>query len=509
MGYSQHTHQRIDAVIGARLLNTCWFVTGVGISIAQMRLIAQDWYQGHLALWAACVASAWLVGSVFSAILLSSRRHTAVRLWGCGFLACTLLWLYVPMTPRFLPANIILSTGEFALIAFLLGLMSTAWLLQRRPWPPVGERTALAKGALAMLVGLGAVWLFPNFSGALEIACLSPLLLLDFWPQSQAPLPAPGRMIDNWYDTNEGADRWRLQLNRGKLFRRWWWAYLARRGRLSLILLASAISIILGSVWSALPTPFAGDLLAGGQIWTLAWLIASQAIALCLGLSCFFFFRGALGPQGRLIPQEWRLHAWATAFLMLVLMACALLTLGLPFLQTPWWLALSIALYTCAGTIWGILLPRLRPSLGTVIFSQRHLLLRQGSNPQIGKGQLAYERAQEEYVNRIFFTGEAILTALTAPLVGWLVDRWSVDAVLVASGRFLLVFVVLSVAIIGLLRVIRYKPLQGTRQQSRYTTGELHWERIDENRTSAMASLQEKIGPVEDVSMSMYQRYYE
>src|SRR5260370_18652240 len=47
---------------------------------------------------------------------------------------------------------------------------------------------------------------------------------------------------------------------------------------------------------------------------------------------------------------------------------------GLPFLQAPWWLALSLASYTLAGAIWGFLLPRLRPSFNTLVFAQRHRL---------------------------------------------------------------------------------------------------------------------------------------
>ena len=80
--------------------------------------------------------------------------------------------------------------------------------------------------------------------------------------------------------------------------------------------------------------------------------------------------------------------------------------LGLPFLQASWWLAISLASYTLAAAVWGILLPRLRPSVGTLVFAQRHLL------PGLGMGQtdtlqMAHGRAQEERVTRLFMTVKA------------------------------------------------------------------------------------------------------
>jgi hypothetical protein len=470
MSYRQNTDRRLDALVGRRILNSCWFVTSIGIAIIQMRLLAQAWQQTHLATWTAGIASCWILGSVLFT-RLDPRQQRAARLWGISFVICAFLEV------RFLPASnlfffplsfstqTLISRGELAVVAFLLGMMSTAWLVQRRPWSAVGERTSLAKGLLCTMVGLSVAWLFPAGAGTVGLACLSPLLVLDFWPQAQCPLPAPGKIMDTWYDTSLGADRWQLQLHRHRLPFGWWWSYLAKRGRLSIVLLASLVSVILGGVWSAVPTPFASslsDLANSHAIDLLGWLVLSQLLALALGACCFRAARGILGSVDRLIPQKWQISVWFTAMAALFLMGSSLLMLGLAPLQAPlgsWSLAASIAIYTLAGATWGVLLPRLKPSLSTVIFAQRHLMFRQ-VNAQLSKGQLAYERAQEEYVNRLLLTREGILTALVAPIVGWLVDRWSVDSVLVAAGISLLVFLGLSLTVIGLLQEIQFRRRQ-------------------------------------------------
>ncbi|GAC1349743.1 MAG: hypothetical protein NVSMB27_25710 [Ktedonobacteraceae bacterium] len=466
MSYRQTTDQRLDVTIGVRIFNSAWFVTCIGIAIIQMQLLAQAWQESHLAVWTACVASFWMLGSVLIT-RLDTRQQRAARLWGVTFIVCAFLWVQFLLAPKFHTPNLLSSLlpfdtfimtlirgGELAVIAFLLGVSSTAWLVQKRPWPAVNERISLAKALISTMVGLCVVWLFPAAAGTAGLVCLSPLLVLDFWPQACAPLPAPGKRIANWYDTSEGADRWQLQLHKHNLPSGWWWSYLAKRGRLSLVLLASSIAVILGGIWSAVPTPFASNLSESHTAPILGWLVLSQLFALAIGACCFRTLRGVLGAPDRLIPQKWQVYAWFAAIGSVLLMPSCLLMLGLPSLQAPWALAASIAIYTLAGAIWGMLLPRLKPSLSTVIFAQRHLMLRQ-VNAQLNKGQLAFERAQEEYANRLLLTTEGLLTALIAPLLGWLLDQWSVDGVLMASGIFLCAFLGIALAVIGLLRVIQ------------------------------------------------------
>jgi hypothetical protein len=474
MSYRQTTDQRLDMTIGVRIFNSSWFVTCIGIAIIQMLMLAQAWQECHLAVWTACVASFWMLGSVLIT-RLDTRQQRAARHWGVTFIVCAFLWVqfllappFHPLTPTrgittfllssLLPFDTFIMTlirgGELAVIAFLLGMSSTAWLVQKRPWPAVNERISLAKALISTMVGLCVVWLFPAWAGTAGLVCLSPLLVLDFWPQACAPLPAPGKTIDNWYDTSEGADRWQLQLHKHRLPFGWWWSYLAKRGRLSLALLSSSVAVILGGIWSAVPTPFASNLSDSHSTPILGWLVLSQLLALAIGACCFRTLRGVLGAPDRLIPQKWQAYAWFAVIGALLLMPSSLLTLGLPSLQAPWSLAASIAIYTLAGAIWGILLPRLKPSLSTVIFAQRHLMLRR-VYAHLNKGQLAFERAQEEYANRQLLTTEGLLTALIAHLLGWLLDLWSVDGVLMASGIFLCAFLGVSLTVIGLLRVIQ------------------------------------------------------
>jgi hypothetical protein len=111
-----------------------------------------------------------------------------------------------------------------------------------------------------------------------------------------------------------------------------------------------------------------------------------------------------------------------------------LVTLGLPFLQAPWWLAVSLASYTLAGAIWGLLLQRLRPNFTTLAVAQRHRWLGQDRG-RLDTYHLAHGRAQEERLTRLFATMEGMLIACFTPVVGMLIDFYgSVDRVLVIVG---------------------------------------------------------------------------
>ena len=115
------------------------------------------------------------------------------------------------------------------------------------------------------------------------------------------------------------------------------------------------------------------------------------------------------------------------------------------------WLALSLASYTLAGAMWGFLLPRLRPSVGTVVLAQRHYLC----GPDRGLTDplhLALGRAQEERLARLFATAEGVLIAFMTPVLGVLIDFYgSVDRVLVLIGLCFL----LGLTMLALIAVVR------------------------------------------------------
>src|SRR5258708_35540285 len=81
----------LDLVIGRRIVTTCWLSASLGISIMQMRLLAQAWLMLPHALAPACLMSAWILGS-----LVGSRLSGAPRFWGSSAVALTLLWLIGP-----------------------------------------------------------------------------------------------------------------------------------------------------------------------------------------------------------------------------------------------------------------------------------------------------------------------------------------------------------------------------------------------------------------------------
>jgi hypothetical protein len=431
------TEQMIDPVIGRRIFTGCWFSAGLGVSILQMLLLAQAWSVHRQALAPACMVSAWVLGS-----LVGSRRRTTTAVWGGGLLACTLLWCvgtrllswHIGLVP-----TMWLSDCALVIMAVLLGTISTAWLLRRRPWPAAGERAVLSRGLVGTTAGLFTVWVLPAWAGLIALACLIPLLILDGRPAGRSPLPAIGSVVESWVERYWNPNRWHVPMDVRSLQRDWWWSYLTRRSQHSRVyvpitLLASGSAVILGAVWGAVPTPLAAELAGTHELVKLGWLLGGQIVALAIGACCVLTARNVVGFPDRLVPPSWQGRTFALARSMLVILSGSLVTLGLPFLQAPWWLAVSLASYTLAGAIWSFLLPRLRPSVTTLVIAQRHRWLEQGRGPT-NPLHLAHERMQEERLTRLFVITEGMLVSFMTPVVGLLIDLYeSVDRVLVIIG---------------------------------------------------------------------------
>ena len=277
----------IDPVIGRRIFTLCWFCAGLGVSILQMQLLAQAWSVSRQALAPACIVSAWVLGS-----LVGTRLRNMTLRWGGCLLACTLLWFggtrLVSWRIGLVPTTW-LSDGALIISAVLLGTISTAWLVQQRPWPAAGERATLARGLVGTTAGLFTVWVLPAWAGLIALACLIPLLVLDSRPAARSPLPAMGSVVENWVGRYWNPERWQVQLEVRSLPRNWWWSYLATRaqdsrGYIPLTLLASGSAVILGAIWGAVPTPFAAGLAGTHELGKLGWLLGGQIVALAIGV---------------------------------------------------------------------------------------------------------------------------------------------------------------------------------------------------------------------------------
>ena len=222
-----------------------------------------------------------------------------------------------------------------------------------------------------------------------------------------------------------------LRLERRTSVAGWWRTYLVHREYAVPNLLATGTAILLGAVWNAVPTPF-GGLAETGELNKLIWLLAGQLGALSLGAWLLNRSRGLVGAPDRLVPLSLRTLAWRLAWLSLAGMATSLVLLGLPYLQATRGLAFSLGTYTLAATAWGILLPRLRPSIATEAFAHRHLAF--GRGIVMRSGYLAYEQALENRVNLVLSTGEGLMTAVVTPIVGLLIDHMTVDKALIFIG---------------------------------------------------------------------------
>jgi hypothetical protein len=427
-----------DTAVRGRILNGCWLLAAAGISIAQMRLLAQAWHQDQHAAQTACVVSAWLIGALLGGIAnnaLSRRSAPPAIIWGVAFLGSALAWrtwvqaIGLSSVPHLIPG---LAEGALTLMgmALLLGLLSALWLGQQRSWVAVGERAPLFRNAACPTFGLVMVWCYPNESDLVGLVCLLPLLSLDLFTLSFTPRISWSGMTGTLLAGRADPARWLpLRLERPGRMRGWWRTYLVQRGYIIHALLASGTAILLGGLWSALPTPFAGALAQTGETNKLIALLAGQVAALAVGTLLLNRSRSLIGIPERLIPPSLHTLAWRLAWLSLVGLAFGLVLLGLPILQAPLWLGVSAWIYTLALTTWGILLPRLRPSITTEVFAQRHLAFAQGR--VMRSGYLAYEQALENRVNLVLSTGEGLMTAACAPAVGLLIDH-------IAGGRTLI-----------------------------------------------------------------------
>ncbi len=449
-----NTEHTIDLAIGSRIFTVCWLFAGLGVSILQMYVLAQAWLVSRQAIVPACMASAWVLGS-----LLGARVRAALRLLGGCFIACALLFLVSPWLISWhiaLVPTTFLDEGTLVIIAWLLGAISMAWLLQQRPWPEAFEYATLARGLIGTTLGLFTVWVLHAYAGLIALTCLIPLLTLDCRFAGRSPLPAPGSVVENWVSRYWTPLRRQIQLDGRSMPRTWWWSYLVERtkhsrGYMQLTLLASSSVIMLGAVWGAVPTPFAAGLAGTHELSKLGWLLGGQVVALAIGACCVLAARNVVGFPDRVVPTSRKARAFMLALSMLVILAGSLVTLGLPFLQAPWWLSVSLASYTLAGVIWGVLLPRLRPSIGTYIFAQSHLMLRNGMGIP-DPLQLALGRAQEARLTRQFTIIEGVLIAFLTPILGWLIGVYgSSDRVLILCGLCFL----LGLTVLALVRVLR------------------------------------------------------
>ncbi len=444
--------QKIDLVAGRRVFNGCWLSASLGISISQMLLLAQAWHVSQQAIVPACMMSSWTLGT-----LVGARERNDPRIWGGSYLACTLLWLGPSAFVSWhAPLSKVLSVSvdivALAMVALFLGASSTAWLSQQRAWPSVGERTMQVRSLVGLTVGLVVVWMLPSWAGFLALSCCLPLLALDSLAAGRGPLPTPDGGAAHWISRYWTGARWDLQLDERALPRNWWRSSPGERshpprGDLPLTLLASSVTVMLGGVCGAVPTPFAGGLRTTHTLEKLGWLLAGQLGILAVG-TCFLLFtaRGIIGWPDRRLPPSWHPRLRSLMLLMPVCMAGSLMALGLPFLQAPWWLALSLASYTLADAVWSILFPRLRPGRGTMVLSQPHLLAGQ-SVGRLSMLHLAYERACEARGNLVLAPSEGLLIAVITLVIGGMIDwHGSVDEVLVMVG---LVFLLSLACILG------------------------------------------------------------
>src|SRR5437763_666983 len=151
--------------------------------------------------------------------------------------------------------------------------------------------------------GLVIVWCYPNWSDPVKLFCLLPLLSLDLLTSSFNPRISWTGMTRTLFAQRADPARWLpLRLERQPKMAGWWRTYLVHRGYAVHTLLATGTAILMGAVWSAIPTPFAGVLAETGEINKLISLLAGQVGALAIGTWLLTRCRNLVGAPDRLVP---------------------------------------------------------------------------------------------------------------------------------------------------------------------------------------------------------------
>jgi len=453
--------------------NGSWFTAVWGATVFLAVVLAQAWNEAQSATRTACIASAWLLGCLLGVRLrYALRRSTfvAAPLWACAYLACALAWQlaiapWLELSPLNRPAALWNAALLLGAVAFLMGVTSTCWLGQGRPWFAAGEHVSLAREMVCLPLGLFVTWALPQWTVLLGFLFLVPLFVLDLAHAVRLAVSAGGGTDDarSWASAGGPAAWPHLQLDRRGSSRWWWVAYLARRRYIPPTVLATGLLVVTGGIWFSIPTPFVATLVLTHQVRTLYWLIAGTLAALAVGRLILGKSRGVVGASDRLIPQEQQKRAWSLSLLSLFAMAASLVLLGLPYFQAPWWLALWFGLYTLAEGAWAVLLARLRPDISTQAYSLRHLFLKSGQG--LSSAQLPYERALEDQATLALSTWEGVLAAAAAPLCGLLIDNTSIDDTFVLVGGALFLFFTMTLLT---LRLVQRGP-----QEAGYQAGEV------------------------------------
>jgi hypothetical protein len=426
-----------------RLVGASWVAATLGVALLQMRLFAATWQQGHQsALIVALVSSAWICGA-----FIGTRLNTPSWLWGYALVGSMLAWWVVvplldwrrlPIPASAYPLYPLMTLAGLSVIALGLGWVCAAWLGQvRGGWIGVGERWVLCTSLVSVTVGLVIVWVTmdtPVISEALGLLLLFPLLILEAMPPWRRPLAMPGSLADGWQkrmQRNDATSVAPIRLHISAMPRNWWWRYLIARGRGGLTLYASCLAVMMASMWAVVPTAYAGSLAPLHELGKLPWLLAGQLCALLFGgiAQLHGSVRGVIGLPDRVLPTAWQQHTRWLASVPPLIMAVSLISLGYPTLQSPWQLGISLGCYTVGAMAWGVLLPRLRPTLASEVTAKRHTF-KQVEIARI----LPLRQAEEAFISRRILAIEVMLTILLTPFIGALIDRFTVDGVLVRVG---------------------------------------------------------------------------
>jgi hypothetical protein len=301
---THQTHQnKLFACSRTDLAALCWLAASLALAVLQLRLFVSLLTLDHAPLGVGTLigllALSWTLGVVLGR---GWSPQGSTCLWSGLTLAVTLscLWIVLPYL------SLLQAQGRYPELVILLAAcvcvtataaVSTAWMSATRRWTSGHTCQLLATGL--PVVALCLVWFWPVWSNLVACVGLLPLLALDTLP-------------DTWYPVQPEQKTITIEPEGARLS-----GWEQRRMR-TLVLLSLLVEVLLGALFSVLPTCYALQLFQQQQQSNLLWLLAGQISALLLCLLAFPRLRNLAGISNSLPLRQQRGRAIRVATVALL-----------------------------------------------------------------------------------------------------------------------------------------------------------------------------------------------
>jgi hypothetical protein len=340
---TQQTHQSESLALSRNdLYALCWLAATFSQATLQLRLFARVITFDHAPLGIGTLiglfALSWMLGTTLGR---GWSSHGSKCLWSGLSIGVTMVGIWI-MVPYF---TLLQALGQFSepvglFILFIYvaatAVVFSAWMSTTRPWNPGEYAQLIATGF--PVAALCFAWFVPYWSDLIASVGLLPLFVLDCMADVRcSSQPAQQEM----------AGVLPVATRSLRLEQHW---------QRALMLLSLLVDVLLGALFSVLPTIYSFQLFQQQQQANLSWMFAGQVSALLLCLLALPLLQCFIGSLDRSLFRRQQSRAMGVVSIALVGVLGGLLELS--------WtegarLALSFVLYAVSFSCWNIVVPHL------------------------------------------------------------------------------------------------------------------------------------------------------